>query len=77
MTASPIRLALVGSGRIDTHHARAIAREVPGARLAAVIDPRLDAATALADELGTLAIARAAIVSVQENRSVTLEEVAR
>ena len=45
MTASPIRLALVGSGRIGTHHARAIAR--------------------------------AAIVSVQENRSVTLEEVAR
>ena len=52
MTVPPIRLALVGSGRIGTHHARAIAREVPGAELAAVIEPRIDAATAHADELG-------------------------
>ncbi|WP_316669446.1 Gfo/Idh/MocA family oxidoreductase [uncultured Propionibacterium sp.] len=85
MITSPIRPALVGPGRIGTRHARAIVREAPGAELAAVVDPRTDAVTAPAGELGVtlqvgfgaLAVARAVIVSVQENRSVTIEEVLR
>ncbi|MEV8373416.1 Gfo/Idh/MocA family oxidoreductase [Kribbella sp. NPDC056861] len=43
-----IRIALVGAGRIGTMHAGNIARRVPAAELAAVVDPRLDAAETLA-----------------------------
>ncbi|WBQ03841.1 Gfo/Idh/MocA family oxidoreductase [Kribbella sp. CA-293567] len=43
-----IRIALVGAGRIGTMHAGNIARRVPAAELAAVVDPRLDAAESLA-----------------------------
>ncbi|WP_315583871.1 Gfo/Idh/MocA family oxidoreductase [Actinomyces viscosus] len=57
--APPVRIALVGAGRIGTHHAAAIARDVPTAALAAVVDPRLDAATALADRLDARAEADA------------------
>lgn len=49
------KIALVGAGRIGSHHARAIAREVPGADLVAVVDPVPGAARTLADELGTTA----------------------
>lgn len=53
MTSSePVRIALVGAGRIGTHHATAIAHDLHTAELVAVVDPRLDAATALADGLG-------------------------
>ena len=43
-----IRIALIGAGRIGTMHAGNIARRVPAAELAAVVDPRLDAAESLA-----------------------------
>ncbi|WP_172193369.1 Gfo/Idh/MocA family oxidoreductase [Actinomyces faecalis] len=53
--ASPVRLALIGAGRIGTHHARAIALDVPTAQLVAVVDPREQAAQALAQPLGARA----------------------
>lgn len=43
-----VRAALVGAGRIGTMHAGNLARRVPGAELAAVVDPREDVAQALA-----------------------------
>ena len=57
--APPIRVALIGAGRIGSHHAAAIARDVHTASLAVVVDPRIDTATALAHGLGARAEADA------------------
>jgi myo-inositol 2-dehydrogenase/D-chiro-inositol 1-dehydrogenase len=46
--ADPVRLGLVGAGRIGTSHATLLARHVPGAKLLAVADPQPGAAQALA-----------------------------
>lgn len=40
-----LRTALIGAGRIGTHHATAIAHGLHTATLVAVVDPRTDAAT--------------------------------
>lgn len=47
-----VRIGLIGAGRIGASHARLIAERVPGARLAAVADPRPGAAAAITDQLG-------------------------
>lgn len=47
-----VKAALVGAGRMGRHHARTWAKNVPGARLAGVVDARLAAAEALAAEFG-------------------------
>lgn len=52
---APVRLGLIGAGRIGTSHARVIAERVPGAVLAAVADARPGAAAALADPYGAAA----------------------
>jgi myo-inositol 2-dehydrogenase/D-chiro-inositol 1-dehydrogenase len=49
---NPVRVGLVGAGRIGTSHATLLARHVPGADLLAVADPRPGAAEALAAGLG-------------------------
>jgi myo-inositol 2-dehydrogenase / D-chiro-inositol 1-dehydrogenase len=54
--SDPVRVGLVGAGRIGTSHATLLARRVPGARLVAVADPRPSAALALADALGCCAV---------------------
>ena len=46
--SDPVRVGLVGAGRIGTSHATLLARRVPGASLLAVADPRPEAAQALA-----------------------------
>ncbi|HEU4946030.1 MAG TPA: Gfo/Idh/MocA family oxidoreductase [Kribbella sp.] len=43
-----LRLGLIGAGRIGTMHAGNLARKIPGAELAAVADPRAEAAEGLA-----------------------------
>lgn len=48
----PVRVGLVGAGRIGASHATLLARRVPGARLHAVADPRPGAAERLAADLG-------------------------
>lgn len=53
--AGPVRLGLIGAGRIGTSHARVIAERVPGAVLAAVADARPGAAAALATSYGAAA----------------------
>ena len=50
----PVRLGLVGAGRIRTSHARVIAERVPGAALAAVADARRGAAAELAEPYGAV-----------------------
>ena len=51
----PVRLGLIGAGRIGTSHARIIAERVPGAILAAVADARPGAAAELAGPYGAVA----------------------
>lgn len=48
----PVRFALIGAGRIGTHHATALARHVPDAELVVVADPFGAAAERLAKPLG-------------------------
>jgi myo-inositol 2-dehydrogenase/D-chiro-inositol 1-dehydrogenase len=53
---SPVRIGLVGAGRIGASHATLLARHVPSADLVAVADPRPGAAEALAAGLGCRAV---------------------
>ena len=48
MVDERVAVGLIGAGRIGTSHAQVIAERVPGARLLAVCDPRLEAAQTLA-----------------------------
>lgn len=54
---TPVRIGLVGAGRIGTSHADIIAKRVPQARLIAVADPRPGVAAALAGPLGARGVA--------------------
>jgi myo-inositol 2-dehydrogenase/D-chiro-inositol 1-dehydrogenase len=47
-----VKLAVIGTGRMGSVHARNIVRQIPEAELVAVCDIRLDVAQAVADELG-------------------------
>ena len=48
----PTRVALIGSGRMGSFHGETLAHRLPGATLAAVVDPAPGAAERLATELG-------------------------
>lgn len=48
----PVRFAIIGAGRIGTHHATALARHVPDAELVVVADMLGEAAQRLAESLG-------------------------
>lgn len=52
MIASPVRIGLIGAGRIGASHADVIARRVPEATLVAVADPRPGVSAAIAEPLG-------------------------
>ncbi|MCL8252240.1 Gfo/Idh/MocA family oxidoreductase [Aeromicrobium fastidiosum] len=52
MTTTPVRIGLIGAGRIGASHADVIARRVPEAALVAVADPRPGVAAELAEPLG-------------------------
>jgi myo-inositol 2-dehydrogenase/D-chiro-inositol 1-dehydrogenase len=47
-----VRVALIGAGRMGAFHGETLARRLPGAALAAVVDPVPGAARALVDRLG-------------------------
>jgi myo-inositol 2-dehydrogenase / D-chiro-inositol 1-dehydrogenase len=51
--SSPIGVALIGSGRMGSFHAETLARRIPGARLAAVVDAAPGAAERLVRTVGT------------------------
>src|SRR6476620_12526344 len=48
----PVRVALIGSGRMGSFHGETLAKRLPGAELAAVADPAPGAAEKLAASLG-------------------------
>lgn len=50
---APVRIGLIGSGWMGAFHADSIARRVPGAVLAAIADPNVESAEAVARSLGT------------------------
>lgn len=50
-TSKSLNIAVIGAGRIGSFHAQSIARRIPNARLAAVVDPVPQAARRLADAL--------------------------
>ncbi|WP_323102305.1 Gfo/Idh/MocA family oxidoreductase [Intrasporangium sp. YIM S08009] len=53
MTApDPVRIGLIGAGRIGTHHATTLARRLPEAELVAVADPFEASAQRLGEDLG-------------------------
>ncbi|MBJ7384763.1 MAG: Gfo/Idh/MocA family oxidoreductase, partial [Mycolicibacterium sp.] len=58
-TKSPVRVALIGAGRIGANHAELIARHTPGAVLVAVADPT-PSAERLASHLGVDVVERSA-----------------
>ena len=58
--SEPVRIGLLGCGRIGSMHADLIAQRVPGAALAAVHDMVDDAAASLADSFGARHISSAA-----------------
>jgi myo-inositol 2-dehydrogenase/D-chiro-inositol 1-dehydrogenase len=53
--AEPVRIGLIGTGRIGSSHAEALTRRVPGAHLVAVADAVSEPALALAQRLGVVA----------------------
>ncbi|MFV0463628.1 MAG: Gfo/Idh/MocA family oxidoreductase [Nostocoides sp.] len=57
----PIRLALIGAGRIGTHHAAALQRHVHRADLVAVADAHADAAHRLGADLGVRTVSLDAV----------------
>jgi len=52
MMQSLVNICVIGSGRAGMIHARNFARSVPGARLAAMVDPVEEAAKSACNELG-------------------------
>ncbi|HVH95226.1 MAG TPA: Gfo/Idh/MocA family oxidoreductase [Nocardioidaceae bacterium] len=54
--ADPVRVGLIGAGRIGASHATLLARRVSGARMTAIADPRPGVAERLADPLGCRAV---------------------
>lgn len=48
----PVQIGLIGSGWMGAFHGESISRRIPGAVLAAVADPNLESATAVAAQLG-------------------------
>lgn len=53
--SAPVRIGLIGAGRIGASHAAVVARRVHGASLVAVADPRPGAAAEVAGPLGARA----------------------
>jgi myo-inositol 2-dehydrogenase / D-chiro-inositol 1-dehydrogenase len=51
VTGAPVRIGVLGTGRIGRMHARLLAHDVPGATLAMVYDPVVEASRAVAAEL--------------------------
>jgi myo-inositol 2-dehydrogenase / D-chiro-inositol 1-dehydrogenase len=49
---APVNVALVGAGLMGSFHAEALARRIPGARLAAIVDANAEGARRLASSLG-------------------------
>ena len=70
---SPVRIGVMGCGRIGRMHAELIARQVPNAEVAAVYDVISGASAALAEDLGVrLAVQPAEIVEADDVDAVAI-----
>ncbi|MGW8251956.1 MAG: Gfo/Idh/MocA family oxidoreductase, partial [Anaerolineales bacterium] len=49
---NPIKVCLVGAGRVAKVHANSLSAHVPGAELAAIVDPVPDALQTTAEQFG-------------------------
>ncbi len=73
MVADPLRVGVLGTGRIGRMHAELLATRVGGATLVAVCDPAADAARAVATQLRVPAVARAAeLLALPEVEAVAI-----
>ena len=52
MEQSPVRICMVGAGRVGKNHSRWITRHVPGGRVVALVDPVAETLAATGDEFG-------------------------
>ena len=50
--SSPIRLCMIGAGRVGKNHSRAITRHVPGGEIVALVDPMVEVRAETAAEFG-------------------------
>ncbi|MBI9048778.1 MAG: Gfo/Idh/MocA family oxidoreductase [Anaerolineaceae bacterium] len=48
----PIRICMIGAGRVGKNHSRAITRHVPGAKIVALVDPMVEVRQSTALEFG-------------------------
>lgn len=49
---NPVRICMIGAGRVGKNHSRAIARHVPGGRIVALVDPMVAVRDETAKEFG-------------------------
>jgi myo-inositol 2-dehydrogenase / D-chiro-inositol 1-dehydrogenase len=70
--SDPVRIGLIGTGRIGSSHAEVIARRVPDARLVAVADPRPGVADQLADRLSCQAVTPEQLIDADEVEAVVI-----
>jgi myo-inositol 2-dehydrogenase/D-chiro-inositol 1-dehydrogenase len=70
--SDPVRVGLIGTGRMGSSHAEVIARRVPGARLVAVADPRPGVADELAARLGCRAVTPDQLIDDDEVEAVVI-----
>lgn len=63
---SPLRIALLGAGRIGQVHARTIVQRVPSARLVAIADPMPDAAANLAARFGVSTVSTDCLAHIND-----------
>jgi myo-inositol 2-dehydrogenase / D-chiro-inositol 1-dehydrogenase len=68
----PVRVGLIGTGRIGSSHAEVIARRVPDARLVAVGDPRPGVGQDLANRLGCRALTPEEVIADDEVEAVVI-----
>ena len=67
--SSPIRVCLVGAGRAGKVHANSLAHHLPGARLAAMVDPVAEVRQSAGEEFGIAAEARFELWKRRSTRS--------
>ena len=70
--SDPVRIGLIGTGRMGSSHAEVIARRVPGAHLVAVGDPRPGVAEDLAAGLGCRSATPEQILADDEVEAVVI-----
>ena len=66
MSASPLRIGVIGTGRIGRMHADYIARHTPGATLSAVSDVNADSAAEVGAMYGVPAVSAEEVIELSD-----------